>query len=201
MAASFRFNPLEIPAELEPFRMEVRSFLAEAKKHWSGRTVGQSWTGFNREFSLEVGKRGWIGMTWPKKYGGHERTALERYVMVEEMLAVGAPLGSHWFADRQSGPLILRMGTESQREKFLPAITRGEITFCIGLSEPNSGSDLASVRSKAEKVDGGWKLNGRKIWTTNGHLSDYMIGLFRSGGENADPKIKHQGLSQFIIDL
>jgi len=201
MTASFQFNPLLIPDELAPFREEVRAFLDEAKKEWSGWTVGHSWTGFDREFSLEVGKRGWIGMTWPKKYGGHERSALERYILVEEMLAVGAPMGAHWFADRQSGPLILRMGSEAQREKFLPAITRGELAFCIGLSEPDSGSDLASVRSKAEKIDEGWRLNGRKIWTTNAHLSDYMIGLFRSGGEKADPKIKHQGLSQFIIDM
>ena len=201
MTSPFHFNPLQIPAELAPLRQEVRAFLAEAKKHWSGWTVGHSWTGFDREFSLEVGKRGWIGMTWPKEYGGHERTSLERYVMVEEMLAVGAPLGAHWFADRQSGPLILKMGTEKQKQFFIPRITRGEITFCIGLSEPDTGSDLASVRSKAEKVDGGWKLNGRKIWTTNGHVSDYMIGLFRTGGDSSDRKTKHQGLSQFIIDM
>lgn len=201
MTSSFEFNPLQIPAELAPFRQQVRDFLGEAKQQWSGWKVGHSWTGFDRDFSREVGKRGWIGMTWPKQYGGHERSALERYVMVEEMLAVGAPLGAHWFGDRQSGPLLLRLGTEQQRQRFLPMIARGDASFCIGLSEPDSGSDLASIRSKADKVDGGWRLNGRKIWTTNAHLSDFMIGLFRSGGENADKKIKHQGLSQFLIDM
>lgn len=201
MSSPFHFNPMQIPEELGEFREEVRSFLTETKKEWSGWKVGHSWTGFDKDFSREVGKRGWIGMTWPKQYGGQERSSLERFVMVEEMLAVGAPLGAHWFGDRQSGPLLLRLGTETQRQHFLPQITQGEASFCIGLSEPNSGSDLASIRSKAEKVDGGWKLNGSKIWTTNGHLCDYMIGLFRSGGENADPKIKHQGLSQFIIDM
>jgi alkylation response protein AidB-like acyl-CoA dehydrogenase len=201
MASSFQFNPLNLPAELEPFRQEVRAFLADEKKSWSGWKVGHSWTGFDRDFSRKVAARGWIGMTWPKQYGGGERSALERFVMVEEMLAVGAPLGAHWFGDRQSGPLILRMGTEHQRQLLLPKIISGEAAFCIGLSEPDSGSDLASIRSKAEKVDGGWRLHGRKIWTTNGHLCDYMIGLFRSGGADADPKIKHQGLSQFIIDM
>lgn len=200
MRSSFHFQALQIPAELNPFRAEVRSFLGDASQHWSGWKIGHSWTGFDREFSLEVGKRGWIGMTWPKRYGGGERSALERYVMVEEMLAAGAPLGAHWFGDRQSGPLLLRLGTEAQRERFLPLITRGEAAFCIGLSEPDSGSDLASIRSKAEKVDGGWRLNGRKIWTTNGHLCDFMIGLFRSGG-NSDKAARHQGLSQFIIDM
>lgn len=201
MSTPFHFNPLQIPAELAPFRQTVRDFLNEASQQWSGWKIGHSWTGFDSEFSREVGQRGWIGMTWPKQYGGHERSALERYVMVEEMLAVGAPLGAHWFGDRQSGPLILRLGTEQQRQRFLPAITRGEASFCIGLSEPDSGSDLASIRSRADKVDGGWRLNGRKIWTTNGHLCDFMIGLFRSGGDDVDKKIKHQGLSQFIIDM
>lgn len=198
MSASFQFRPLTIPKSLEPFRQEVRDFLNQAKKDWSGWKIGHSWTGFDKEFSREVGQRGWIGMTWPKQYGGRERSSLERYVMVEEMLAVGAPLGAHWFGDRQSGPLLLRLGTETQRQRFLPEITRGEASFCIGLSEPDSGSDLASIRSKAERVDGGWRLNGRKIWTTNGHLCDFMIGLFRIGSMG---KIKHEGLSQFIIDM
>lgn len=199
MTSPFRFNPLQIPAELEPLRQEVRAFLLEAKQEWSGWKVGHSWTGFDREFSLEVGKRGWIGMTWPKQYGGHDRSSLERYVVVEEMLAVGAPLGSHWFGDRQSGPLLLRLGTEEQRQRLLPSIVKGEISFCIGLSEPDSGSDLASIRSKAIKVDGGYRLSGRKIWTTNAHLSEYMIGLFRTGAGTS--KIKHEGLSQFLIDM
>jgi hypothetical protein len=197
MATSFKFNPLQIPAALQPLRAEVRDFLRQAGKDWSGWKLGHSWTGFDPEFSREVGQRGWIGMTWPKQYGGHNRSALERFVVVEEMLAAGAPLGAHWIGDRQSGPLLLRIGTEAQRQRFLPLIARGEAAFCIGLSEPDSGSDLASIRSSAEKVDGGWRLNGRKIWTTYAHLSDFMIGLFRSDRS----KEKHAGLSQFLIDL
>ena len=137
--------------------------------------------GFDREFSREVGKRGWIGMTWPAAYGGGERSALERYVVLEEMLAVGAPVGAHWIGDRQSGPLILRLGTEEQRREFLPRIIRGELAFAIGLSEPDSGSDLASLRTRAEKVPGGWRINGRKVWTTNAHRCDFMIALLRTG--------------------
>ena len=110
-------------------------------------------------------------MTWPKKYGGHERSALERYVMLEEMLAAGAPVSAHWVADRQSGPLLLRFGTEEQRQRFLPRIARGELAFAIGMSEPDSGSDLASIRTRAEKVGGGYRVNGTKVWTSNAHIS------------------------------
>jgi len=193
----FDFRPFEIPAEFDALRQEVRAFLRDASSEWTGWKIGQSWTGFNREFSKEVGRRGWIGMTWPKQYGGHERSQMERYVVLEEMLAVGAPVGAHWIADRQSGPLLLRLGTQAQRERFLPGCARGELAFCIGLSEPDAGSDLASLRSRASRVEHGWRLNGRKIWTTNAQDCDLMIGLFRS-----DPSAqKHGGLSQFLIDM
>ena len=136
-------------------------------------------------------------MTWPKKYGGHERSFAERYVVIEEMLVAGAPVGAHWVADRQSGPLLLRFGTEEQRQKFLPGIARGEIYFCIGMSEPNSGSDLASVRTRARKVDGGWRINGQKIWTSNAQRAHYMIALVRTG----EAEMRHAGLSQIIVDM
>jgi alkylation response protein AidB-like acyl-CoA dehydrogenase len=137
-------------------------------------------------------------MTWPKQYGGHERSVLERYVVLEEMLAAGAPVSAHWIADRQSGPLLLRFGTEEQRRRFLPRITRGELAFAIGMSEPDSGSDLASIRTRAERVDGGYRVNGTKVWTSNAHRSDYMIALFRTA---TDPANRHAGLTQFLVDL
>ncbi|MDB6062929.1 MAG: acyl-CoA dehydrogenase domain protein [Verrucomicrobiaceae bacterium] len=205
MSLPFRYPPFSIPTEFDALRREVREFLNEAAKNWSGWDLGHSWMAFNREFSREVGRRGWIGITWPKQYGGHERTALERYVVVEEMLAIGAPVGAHWVGDRQSGPLLLRIGSEAQKQRFLPGIAAGELAFCIGLSEPGAGSDLASIRSRAERVAGGWQLNGRKVWTTYAQHSDFMIGLFRSHGS---PPLdvnkgtdKHKGLSQFLIDL
>jgi len=137
-------------------------------------------------------------MTWPKQYGGHERSFLERYVVLEETLAAGAPVSFHWVADRQSDPLLLRFGTDELHQKFLPAITRGELSFAIGMSEPDSGSDLASIRTRAEKVPGGYKVNGTKIWTSNAHISDYAISLFRT---QVVPDKKHEGLSQFLVDL
>jgi len=158
----------------------------------------KSWGGFDREFSRRVGARGWIGMTWPKKYGGHERSFLERYVVLEEMLAAGAPVSAHWVADRQSGPLLLRFGTEAQRDKILPGIVRGELAFAIGMSEPDSGSDLASIRTRATRVEGGYLVNGTKVWTSNAHLSDYLIALFRT---QVVPDKKHEGLTQFLVDL
>lgn len=197
--AGLRFDLRDTPPEAEALRAELRAFLAEAGRDWGPMVRGYSWMGFDRDFSREVGKRGWIGMTWPKAYGGGERTALERYVVLEEMLAVGAPVGAHWIGDRQSGPLILRLGTEEQRREFLPRIVSGDLAFAIGLSEPDSGSDLASLRTRAEKVPGGWKINGRKVWTTNAHRCDFMIALLRTAPA-PDPKAKHQGLSQFLVD-
>jgi len=182
MSQPFQFPPLEIPAEHKALRLDVRSFLAEASKDWTGWDVGHSWTAFNRVFSIAVGRRQWIGMTWPTQYGGHERSALERYVVVEEILAAGAPVAAHWVGDRQTGPLILRVGTEAQKKRFLPKIAAGECALCIGLSEPDSGSDLASIRSQATRVANGWRLNGRKVWTSFAHECDFMLGLFRTSG-------------------
>jgi acyl-CoA dehydrogenase len=195
-----RFDLRDTPPEAPALRAELRAFLSEAGRDWPPRVRAYSWMAFDRGFSREVGKRGWIGMTWPETYGGGERTALERYVVLEEMLAAGAPAAAHWIGDRQSGPLILRLGTEEQRREFLPRIVSGELAFAIGLSEPDSGSDLASLRTRAEKVKGGWRINGRKVWTTNAHHCDFMIALLRTSS-SPEPKAKHQGLSQFLVDL
>ena len=168
MTTSFRFDPVELPPEAKELRQEVRAFLhqeAEAGTLASHRGKG----GFSREFSRKMGARGWIGMTWPKKYGGHERSQLERYVVTEEMLAAHAPTRAHSTADRQSGPVILRYGQEEVRQRILPRIAAGELCFCIGLSEPNSGSDVFAASTRATKTDGGWLVNGRKIWTSNAH--------------------------------
>jgi alkylation response protein AidB-like acyl-CoA dehydrogenase len=137
-------------------------------------------------------------MTWPKRYGGGERSMLERYVVTEELLAAGAPVGAHWIADRQSAPLLLRSGTEEQRLAFLPGIAKGETFFCIGMSEPNSGSDLASIHTRAVPVTGGYEVTGSKIWTSYAHESHFAITLVRTGPAAAD---RHHGLSQLILDL
>jgi alkylation response protein AidB-like acyl-CoA dehydrogenase len=194
---TFHFELGQLPPEAETLRGEVREFLRQTVGERTARQRARSWGGFDREFSLKVGERGWIGMRWPKQYGGHERTALERYVVLEEMLAGGAPVSAHWVADRQSGPLLLRFGTEAQRQRFLPRIARGELAFAIGMSEPDSGSDLASIRTRAERVEGGYRVNGTKVWTSNAHKSDYMIALFRTRNV---PDKKHEGLTQFLVD-
>lgn len=195
-----RFDLRDPPPGAAALRAEVRAFIAEHEGAWTPEVRARSWMGFDRGFTRAVGARGWIGMCWPKVHGGGEYSFLDRNIVLEEMLAAGAPVGAHWIGDRQSGPLILRLGTEAQRRKFLPKITTGDYAFCIGLSEPDSGSDLASLRTRADRVDGGWKLNGRKIWTTFGHLCDWMIALVRTSPA-PEGGSKHQGLSQVLVDL
>ena len=193
-----RLTRVELPPAAERLRGEVRDFIAEERITGRLEPPREIGLGFDREMSRRIGARGWIGLTWPKTYGGHERSALERYVVTEELLAAAVPVGAHWFADRQSGPVLLRFGTEDQRRKYLPNIVRGDCVFCIGMSEPNSGSDLASLQSRAEKIHGGWRINGHKLWTTNAHRADYMVTLLRTSRDEAS---RHAGLTQFIIDL
>lgn len=187
------FAPTVLPPEATALRAQVREFIARHKP------AGSRFTDSSPEFSRQMGERGWIGMTWPRRWGGGERSGLERYVVVEEMLAAGAPIFYHWVADRQSGPLILRFGTDEQRERFLPAIVAGRCGFAIGLSEPDAGSDLSGIRTRAVRADdGAWRIRGTKVWTSNAHRADFMIALCRSGTRGDD---RRHGLSQFIIDL
>ncbi len=198
MTTSFRFDPVELPPKAEELRQEVRAFLKEEAD--AGRfSPGHGRGGFSRAFSRRVGARGWIGMTWPKAYGGQARSQLERYVVIEEMLAAGAPTRAHSTADRQSGPVILRYGREEIRRQILPRIAAGELCFCIGLSEPNSGSDVFAASTRATKTDGGWRVNGRKIWTSNAHEADYMIALLRTSPPTKENR--RHGLSQFLVAM
>jgi alkylation response protein AidB-like acyl-CoA dehydrogenase len=200
MSYEFKFDSMTFPPEADALRVDVRAFLREEID--AGTFVpggGNMKSSFNPEFSRKVGAKGWLGMTWPKKYGGHERSQLERYVMTEEMLAHGAPVRAHWVADRQSGPVLIKYATEEVRQEVVPQIARGELYFCIGLSEPNSGSDLFAAATKATKVDGGWSVTGRKVWTSNAHRAHYMIALIRTSpatGEN-----RRHGLTQFLIKM
>ena len=202
MSALNSLSMTAIPPEDEALRAPVRAFLSVALAKVPAHVRAKSWSGYDTEFSRELGRRGWLGITLPKEYGGGGRSAFARYVLVEEFLNFGAPVGSHWIADRQSGPLILKFGTEAQRQFYLPKICAAEAFFCIGMSEPNAGSDLASVGTRATRcqIDGssGWRLTGRKIWTTNAQHCHYMIALVRSSGE---PQDRQKGLSQFIVDL
>src|SRR6186713_3223685 len=200
MTAALRFDPIRLPPECEVLRKEVRDFLAEEiaagtfDPHKPLREDSDA-----PEFSRRVGERGWLGMTWPKKYGGHERSFLERYVVTEEMRVANAPTRRFFVADRQSGPVLLKYAPEHIKMDILPRICKGEICFAIGMSEPNSGSDLFAAKTRATKTDGGYLINGTKIWTSNAHIADYMIGLFRTSQPTKENR--RHGLTQFLVDM
>ncbi|MDX2425444.1 MAG: acyl-CoA dehydrogenase family protein [Cycloclasticus sp.] len=191
------FEPVLTAEKEQQLRQQVREFL---KQHgdFKDSNVIDSWSVCDPEFSRSLAAKGWLGMTWPTEYGGGGKSYLERYVVIEELLAAGAPVGAHWVADRQSGPLLLKFGTQEQRESFLPKVVKGECFFAIGMSEPNSGSDLASIKTRAERVEGGWIVNGSKIWTSWAHVCHQMITLCRTAPPSDN---RHAGLSQFIVDL
>ncbi len=191
------FSALELPKAALDLREEVRAFLiAEVKAGSFTPHLGH--TEFNAEFTRKVASRGWIGMTWPRRYGGQQRSYLERFVVTEEMLAAAAPCAAHWFGDRQTGPSLLRYGSEHLKQKYLPAIARGAYYFALGMSEPNSGSDLASVRTRAERVAGGWRVTGQKVWTSWAHKAHAFFVLCRTSPDTGN---RHEGLSQLIVEL
>ena len=200
MSTELEFDPIRLPPECQALRRQVRAFLAEEieagtfNPHEAGNDAA-----FSEEFSRKVGAKGWIGMTWPKKYGGGERSFLERYVVTEELRVANAPVRLHFVADRQSGPMILRHGSERIKAEVLPRICRGEVCFAIGMSEPNSGSDLFAAKTRATKTQGGWLINGTKVWTSNAHQAHYMIGLFRSAP--ATKENRRHGLTQYVVDM
>jgi len=187
-----------LPQEDEDLRPAIRALIAERFASVPTDRRARSWQGFDADFSRALGAAGFLGLTLPKEYGGQGRGPFARFVAVEELLSAGAPVAAHWIADRQSAPLILNFGDEAQKAKYIPAICRGEAFFCIGMSEPGAGSDLAGVRTKAERTEAGWLINGQKIWTTHALHSDYMIALVRTCGTAAD---RNAGLSQIIVDL
>lgn len=194
----FKFDPVQLPPECKALRQQVRDFLAREQAAGTFTPTTDAWTSFVPDFSRKCGAAGLVGLTLPRQYGGHERSALEKFVVTEEMLAGGAPVGAHWIADRQSSEQILRHGSERARLEILPRIAAGECYFGIGMSEPDSGSDLAAVRTRATLAEGGWRITGTKIWTSNAHRAHYLLALVRSAPPGEE---RHAGLTQFIIDL
>jgi alkylation response protein AidB-like acyl-CoA dehydrogenase len=191
--------PPGVAASCHKLREEVRAFLSDELA--AGRFVPRcdAWlSGWDPGFSRRLAERGWIGMTIPVEYGGGGRGVLERHVVTVELLAAGAPVAAHWIADRQTAPSLLRFGGAAVKRRFLPAIGRGECYFAIGMSEPDSGSDLASVRTRARPTDGGWLVDGRKVWTSGAHRAHAFFVLCRTGEAGAD---RHAGLSQLIVPL
>jgi 3-oxocholest-4-en-26-oyl-CoA dehydrogenase alpha subunit len=195
--AGVRFAGTELTPQELSLQAEVRAFL-EAELGDPGRRPGLGMNGAaSREFSRKLGARGWLGMALPKRYGGSERGAVDRFVVTEELLRFGAPVGHHWLADRQTGAVINRFGTEEQKARYLPGICSGELGFSIGLSEPGAGSDLAAIRTRAVRDGDRWIINGQKVWTTGAQRNDYIVALCRT----SDEEDRRDGLTQFIIDL
>ena len=193
-----RFGWTELTPEELSLQAEVRAFLAAELGGEAGRRPGLGMNGAaSREFSRKLGAHGWLGMALPKRYGGAERSAVDRFVVTEELLRYGAPVGHHWLADRQTGAVINRFGTEEQKARFLPGIASGELGFSVGLSEPGAGSDLAAIRTRAVRDGDGWVISGQKVWTTGAHRNDYIVVLCRT----SDEPDRRDGLTQFIVDL
>lgn len=186
--------------QLGPLRAEVRAFLADQIASGGFTPNVDTWLGgHDPAFTKALANRGWLGMTIPVEYGGHGRSFLERFVVTEELLVAGAPVAAHWIADRQAAPSLLKYGTEFQKQRYLPGIAAGDVCWGIGMSEPEAGSDLAAVRTRGERVDGGWRLTGTKVWTSGAHHATAFFALVRT--EPLDAAHRHAGLSQFIVEL
>lgn len=181
-------------------RAHVQALLAD----WEGQSLFEprcdSWSRFaDRSFSERLGAAGLIGLAWPAPYGAGASYAA-RLVVTEELLRAGAPVASHWIADRQIGPALVQHGSPDLQEELLPDIAAGRATYCLGLSEPEAGSDLAALRSTAVPCEGGFRLRGRKVWTTGAHIATHAYVLARTTPLDEVTR-KHEGLSELIVDM
>ena len=184
--------------ELAALRGSVREFLTADRAEFGWKPGVDTWLSrWDEEFSARLGAAGFLGLTIPVEYGGHGLGHLHRYVVTEELLVAGAPVAAHWIADRQVAPGLMAYGNDEQRHRILPRITAGRFYSAIGMSEPQSGSDLAAAATRATRTDGGWVLNGRKIWTSGAHLAHQVVVLARTSPP--DPDHRHAGFSQFLV--
>ncbi|MEE8414567.1 MAG: acyl-CoA dehydrogenase family protein [Dehalococcoidales bacterium] len=189
----FEFSP-----EQEKFRQEIRDFLEGEIKQGTFQPACDAWIqGYSPEFTKKVAQKGWIGLTWPEEYGGQGCSHIDRLILTEEMLRYGAPAACHWFADRQIGGGILRYGSEEQKKEILPRILAGEAYVGLGLSEPEAGSDLASLQTKATEDGDDYILDGQKMWTSCGVFMNYLYLVARTDPNPETPK--HRGISEFIF--
>lgn len=196
---NFDLRPEALPESCAELRQEVREFISEELADGNFEPMTDSWLrGFDRQFSQKLGARGWVGMVLPGRFGGHDRTQTERFVVVEELLSAGAPVAAHWVADRQIAHSILNFGSDKQKKEILPAIASGGCVVGAGYSEPDVGSDLASVRTRAEHRDGCWRISGTKVWTSHGHHMDYFVVLCRTAPRTEN---RHEGLSILIVKM
>ncbi len=157
-----------------------------------------SWiNGWSKEFARELGALGWIGMTWPAEHGGGGRPPIERLIVAEELIAAGAPIAAMWFADRQMGPTLIAYGSADQQRAFLPGILSGEDTWCIGMSEPGAGSDLAGLTTSARAEGDEWVIDGQKIWTSFGVVAAYCYLICRTSKDGPP----HRGISEIVVPM
>ncbi|MEU1957286.1 acyl-CoA dehydrogenase family protein [Nocardia rhamnosiphila] len=184
--------------DLRSLRADVRRLIEKWRSEGRFIPRSDSWLrSFDIEFSKELARSGLLGMTWPRRFGGRESTNLARLVVTEELLRAGAPVAAHWIADRQIGPAILRHGSSKLQDEILPGIVSADYLFCLGMSEPEAGSDLASVRTSAKRIDDGWRVSGRKVWTSIAHHATHGYLLART--EQCERK--YDGLTEFIVDM
>ena len=189
----FRDSP-----EQARLRAEVREFVAADPAVAARRFLEDGWiAGFDPGFSKRLSARGWLGMTWPKAYGGREKSYMDRLIVTEELLLAGAPVAAHWFGDRQIGPSLLAHGTPEQKAELVPRIARAEISFCIGMSEPGAGSDLAGLSTRADVVGDEFVIRGQKTWTSFAEHADYCYLVART---NPDAP-KHKGISELLVPM
>ncbi len=192
---------LRYPPEAEEFRAEIRAWLEENLPEGWGEPGFQMSADERAAFSAEWTKRlhegGWICASWPREYGGKGLTTMQQVVLNEEFARAGAPMRADFFGDTLVGPTILRWGTEEQKKAFLPKILSGQISWCQGFSEPDAGSDLASLKTRAELDGDEWVINGQKVWTTQAQYADYIFLLART-----DPDApKHAGISYLLVPM
>jgi alkylation response protein AidB-like acyl-CoA dehydrogenase len=186
----------EWTAAQQDLRLEAREVALEAVARF-GRT-NDSWIhGYEPVFAQELAARGWIGMTWPRELGGGGRAPIDRFIVFEELISAGAPIAGVWFADRQVGPMLVAHGTPEQRDRFLPRILAGESTWCIGMSEPDAGSDVASLRTSARLDDGCWHIDGQKTWTSLASVADHCYLICRTGPMDG----RHSGISEIVVPM
>jgi alkylation response protein AidB-like acyl-CoA dehydrogenase len=183
-------------AEQQSLRAQARQVAADAVKTYGRHN--DSWiNGYSKAFSRELAGHGWIGMTWPAAEGGGGRPNIDRFIVAEQMIMAGAPIAASWFADRQMGPSLISYGTPEQKTAYLPDMLKGETTWCIGMSEPNAGSDLGALKTTAVRDGDQWIINGQKIWTSFGTDADYCYLICRTSSDGP----KHQGISEIVVPM
>lgn len=193
-----QFVPTVLSSAERDARERVRAWLVKAVPAERRTMLGMAGVGgHDPAFSKELAAEGLLGLALPTALGGHGASPVQRLLVTEELLTAQAPVSAHWFADRQTAPMIASHGTANQQARFLPPILAGELFFSIGMSEPDSGSDLASVKTVATRVEGGWSVTGTKLWTSWGQLNDWFVVLCRT----SPAEKKHEGLSQLLVDL